>query len=30
MEQNWDNTEQAAMDNPLDGLKRGWAEIKSV
>lgn len=30
MEQNWDNTEQAAMDNPLGGIKRGWAEIKSV
>jgi SnoaL-like domain len=30
MEQNWDNTEQAAMDNPLGGIKRGWAEIKPV
>ena len=23
MEQNWDNTDQAAMDNPLGGIKRG-------
>lgn len=30
MEQNWDNTEQVAMDNPLGGIKRGWAEIKPV
>lgn len=30
MEQNWDNTEQAAMDNPLGGIRRGWGEIKSV
>ena len=30
MEQNWDNSKHAAMDNPLGGIKRGWAEIKSV
>jgi len=30
MEQNWDNTDQAAMDNPLGGIKRGWPEIRSV
>jgi ketosteroid isomerase-like protein len=30
MEQNWDNTGQAAMDNPLGGIKRSWAEIKPV
>lgn len=30
MERNWDNTDQAAMDNPLGGIKRGWAEIKPV
>src|ERR1700756_3062524 len=30
MEQNWDNSDQAAMDNPLGGIKRGWAEIKPV
>ena len=30
MEQNWDNTDQAAMDNPMGGIKRGWAEIKPV
>ena len=30
MEENWDNTEQAAMNNPLGGIKRGWPEIKTV
>lgn len=30
MEQNWDNTQQAAMDNPLGEIRRGWAEIKPV
>jgi ketosteroid isomerase-like protein len=30
MERNWDNTDEAAMDNPLGGIKRGWAEIRSV
>ena len=30
MEQNWDANEEAAMDNPLGGIKRGWAEIRSV
>jgi ketosteroid isomerase-like protein len=30
MEQNWDNTGEAAMDNPLGGIKRGWSEIKAV
>lgn len=30
MEQNWDPTEEAAMDNPLGGINRGWAEIRPV
>lgn len=30
MEQNWLNTQEIAMDNPLGGIKRGWEEIKSV
>jgi ketosteroid isomerase-like protein len=30
MEQNWDNTDEAAMDNPLGGIKRSWPEIKAV
>jgi ketosteroid isomerase-like protein len=30
MEQNWDPTDEAAMDNPLGGIKRGWTEIRSV
>ncbi len=30
MEQNWDPTDQAALDNPLGGIKRGWREIKTV
>jgi ketosteroid isomerase-like protein len=30
MEQNWDATDEAAMDNPLGGIKRGWAEIRNV
>jgi len=30
MEQNWDNSQDAAMDNPLGGIKRGWPEIKAV
>jgi hypothetical protein len=25
MEQNWDAPEEAAMDNTLGGIKRGWA-----
>jgi ketosteroid isomerase-like protein len=27
---NWDHSAQAAMDNPLGGIKRGWPEIRSV
>ena len=30
MEQNWADSEEAAMDNPLGGIKRGWPEIRSV
>ncbi|MCM0082380.1 nuclear transport factor 2 family protein [Geomonas sp. Red32] len=27
---NWLQSDEAAMDNPLGGIKRGWEEIKSV
>ena len=30
MSQNWDQSDDIAMDNPLGGIKRGWHEIKSV
>lgn len=30
MQQNWSNTDEAAMDNPLGGIKRGWNEIQPV
>jgi ketosteroid isomerase-like protein len=30
MEQNWDRTREAAMDNPLGGIKRGWSEIRQI
>jgi ketosteroid isomerase-like protein len=30
MQKNWLNSTEAAMDNPLGGIKRGWDEIKSV
>jgi ketosteroid isomerase-like protein len=30
MKQNWLQTEEAAMDNPLGGIKRGWREIEPV
>ncbi len=30
MSQNWAQTEDIAMDNPLGGIKRGWDEIRSV
>jgi ketosteroid isomerase-like protein len=30
MQKNWVNGSEAAMDNPLGGIKRGWDEIKSV
>lgn len=27
---NWAQTEEAVMDNPVGGIKRGWEEIKPV
>jgi limonene-1,2-epoxide hydrolase len=30
MERNWDDSPEAAMDNPLGGIKRGWREIREV
>jgi hypothetical protein len=30
MSQNWDQSDDIAMDNPLGDIKRGWREIKSV
>lgn len=30
MSQNWAQTEEIAMDNPLGGIRRGWDEIKAV
>ena len=30
MQQIWDNSFEAAMDNPLGGIKRGWNEIRPV
>ncbi len=30
MSQNWAQTDEAAMDNPVGGIKRGWAEIEAV
>ncbi|QXE91228.1 nuclear transport factor 2 family protein [Geomonas subterranea] len=30
MASNWLQSNEAAMDNPLGGIKRGWEEIKSV
>jgi ketosteroid isomerase-like protein len=30
MRQNWINSDQAAMDNPLGGIKRGWHEISKT
>ena len=30
MSENWALSEEIAMDNPLGGIKRGWAEISSV
>jgi hypothetical protein len=26
MQENWERTGDAAMDNPLGGIKRGWSE----
>ncbi len=30
MAENWDNSDDSAMDNPLGGIKRGWPAIRSV
>jgi hypothetical protein len=30
MQQNWLNSEEIAMDNPLGGIKRGWDELKTI
>jgi len=30
MQENWDNSEEIAMDNPLGGIKRGWDELKEI
>ncbi len=30
MEQNWDGSAEAAMDNPLGGIKRGWTQIRQT
>lgn len=30
MKQNWLQSPESAMDNPLGGIKRGWSEIESV
>ncbi|HEX5438625.1 MAG TPA: nuclear transport factor 2 family protein [Gemmatimonadaceae bacterium] len=30
MAQNWDDSDEAVMDNPVGGIKRGWPEIRRV
>lgn len=30
MHANWEVTDDAVMDNPLGGIKRGWSEIRGV
>jgi ketosteroid isomerase-like protein len=30
MADNWAQTDEIAMDNPLGGIKRGWSEIRPV
>jgi ketosteroid isomerase-like protein len=30
MAENWHNSSEASMDNPLGGIKRGWNEIRPV
>lgn len=30
MSENWAQSDGIAMDNPLGGIKRGWAEIRAV
>lgn len=30
MSRNWDQDDEAVMDNPVGGIKRGWPEIRKV
>jgi ketosteroid isomerase-like protein len=30
MSENWAQSDEIAMDNPLGGIKRGWSEIQAV
>jgi len=30
MQQNWANSAEVAMDNPLGGIERGWSEIRTT
>lgn len=30
MSENWAQSDEIAMDNPLGGIKRGWTEIQNV
>jgi hypothetical protein len=30
MSENWEQSDDISMDNPLGGIKRGWTEISSV
>ncbi|MGH7648791.1 MAG: YybH family protein, partial [Gemmatimonadaceae bacterium] len=30
MSKNWAQTDEAIMDNPVGGIKRGWPDIRSV
>jgi ketosteroid isomerase-like protein len=30
MARNWAHTDEAVMDNPVGGIKRGWEEIRNV
>ncbi len=30
IERNWDDSPEAVMDNPLGGIRRGWAEIRQT
>ena len=30
MTRNWAQTDEAVMDNPVGGIKRGWEEIRTV
>jgi len=30
MQDTWENSEDAVLDNPLGGIRRGWPEIRQV